>query len=43
MIGKEAVKLLIDRIEKRHNLPFQTIVIKTEMVIKGSSKSVVSI
>jgi LacI family transcriptional regulator len=43
MIGKEAVKLLIDRIEKRHNLPSQTIVIKTEMVIKGSSKSVISI
>ena len=43
MIGKEAVKLLIDRIEKKHNLPSQTIVIKTEMVIKGSSKSVISI
>jgi LacI family transcriptional regulator len=42
MIGKEAVKLLIERLEKKHNLPSQTIVIKTEMVIKGSSKSVVS-
>ena len=40
MIGREAVKLLIDRIEKRHDLPSQTIVIKTEMVIKGSSKNV---
>jgi LacI family transcriptional regulator len=43
MIGKEAVKLLIGRIEKKLNLPSQTIVIKTEMVIKGSSKSVISI
>ena len=42
MIGKEAVKLLIDRIEKKHNLPSQTIVIKTEMVVKGSSRPVPS-
>jgi len=39
-IGREAVKLLIDRLEKKHNLPSQTIVIKTEMVVKGSSKRV---
>jgi DNA-binding LacI/PurR family transcriptional regulator len=39
-IGREAVKLLIDRLEKKHNLPSQTIVIKTEMVVKGSSRSV---
>lgn len=38
LIGREAVKLLIDRLEKRHNLPSQTIIIKTELVIKGSSK-----
>jgi LacI family transcriptional regulator len=43
LIGKEAVKLLIDRLEKKHDLPSQTIVIKTEMVVKGSSKSVKSI
>ena len=40
MIGKEAVKLLINRIEKKQNLPFRTITIKTEMVIKGSSRNV---
>jgi LacI family transcriptional regulator len=38
-IGKEAARLLIARIEKRHTLPSQTIVIKTELVIKGSSKN----
>ena len=37
LVGREAVKLLIDRLEKKHDLPFQTIVIKTEMVVKGSS------
>ena len=40
IIGREAVKLLIDRLEKKNDLPFQTIVIKTEMVIKGSSRSI---
>src|SRR5664279_3054284 len=39
-IGREAVKLLIDRLEKKHDLPSQTIVIKTEMVVKGSSGNV---
>ena len=43
LVGREAVKLLIDRLEKKHDLPSQTIVIKTEMVVKGSSKSVKSI
>jgi DNA-binding LacI/PurR family transcriptional regulator len=38
LIGKEAVKLLIDRLEKKHDLPSQTIVIRTELVIKGSSR-----
>ncbi len=37
MIGKEAVRLLIDRIEKKHELPSQTKIIKTELVIKGST------
>jgi LacI family transcriptional regulator len=39
-MGREAVKLLIDRLEKKHDLPSQTIVIKTEMVVKGSSGGV---
>jgi DNA-binding LacI/PurR family transcriptional regulator len=38
-IGREAVKLLINRIEKKDDLPSQTIVIKTEMVVKGSSRT----
>jgi LacI family transcriptional regulator len=37
LIGKEAVGLLIERIEKKHNLPSQTKIIKTELVIKGST------
>lgn len=37
-IGREAVKLLINRIEKKIDLPSQTKVIKTELVIKGSSR-----
>ena len=37
LIGKEAVRLLIDRIEKKHDLPSQTKIIKTELVIKGST------
>jgi LacI family transcriptional regulator len=40
IIGREAVKLLIGRLEKKNDLPFQTIVIKTEMVVKGSSRSI---
>jgi LacI family transcriptional regulator len=36
-VGKEAIRLLIDRIEKKHELPPQTKTIKTELVIKGSS------
>jgi DNA-binding LacI/PurR family transcriptional regulator len=38
LIGKEAVRLLINRLEKKHDLPFQTKVIKTELVIKGSTQ-----
>lgn len=37
-IGKEAVRMLIDRLEKKHDLPSQTEIIKTELVIKGSSR-----
>jgi LacI family transcriptional regulator len=37
-MGREAVKLLIARIEKKTMLPSQTKVIKTELVIKGSSR-----
>ena len=37
LIGREAVKLLIDRLEQKHDLPSQTIVIKTELKVKGSS------
>jgi LacI family transcriptional regulator len=37
LIGKEAIKLLIDRIEKKNDLPWQTKIIKTELVIKGST------
>jgi DNA-binding LacI/PurR family transcriptional regulator len=38
LVGKEAVKLLINRLQKKHNLPSMTKIIKTELVIKGSSK-----
>lgn len=37
LIGKEAVRLLIDRLETKHELPFQTKIIKTELIIKGST------
>ena len=37
LIGKEAVRLLIERIEKKHELPSQTKIIRTELVIKGST------
>ena len=36
-IGKEAVRLLLERIEKKTDAPSQSIVIKTKLVIKGSS------
>jgi DNA-binding LacI/PurR family transcriptional regulator len=39
IIGKEAVKLLIERLENQHDLPCQTKIIKTELVIKGSTKN----
>jgi LacI family transcriptional regulator len=37
IMGREAVKLLIERIEKGFSSPFQTKIIKTELVINGSS------
>ncbi len=35
--GKNAARLLLDRIEKEKEFPVQTKIIKTELVIKGSS------
>jgi DNA-binding LacI/PurR family transcriptional regulator len=40
LIGREAVRLLIDRLEKDHNIPSQTKIIKTELVIKGSTRRI---
>jgi LacI family transcriptional regulator len=37
-IGEEAVKLLIGRIEGKKEMPFETKVIRTELVIKDSTK-----
>jgi DNA-binding LacI/PurR family transcriptional regulator len=37
-VGKEAVKLLIDRIEKKQDFPLQTKIIRTELSVKGSTK-----
>lgn len=37
LMGKEAVRMLIDRIEKKHDTPCQTKIIKTELVKKGST------
>lgn len=37
LIGKEAIRLLIDRIEKKNDIPFQTKIIKTELIVKGST------
>lgn len=39
-IGKEAVRLLIARLEGKNKGPFQTKIIETELVIKGSSLKV---
>jgi LacI family transcriptional regulator len=38
-IGREAVSLMMERIERKDAFPFRTTTIKTELVIKGSSKS----
>lgn len=37
-MGKEAVRLLIDRIENKEQFPLQTKIIKTELSVKGSTK-----
>lgn len=37
-IGKEAVRLLLERIERKNESKTKTIVIKTRLVVKGSSK-----
>jgi LacI family transcriptional regulator len=38
IIGEEAVKLLIGRIERKKEMPFQTKIIRTELVIKDSTR-----
>jgi DNA-binding LacI/PurR family transcriptional regulator len=38
IVGKEAVKLLIRRIESTNDPPFQTKIIKTGLVLKGSTR-----
>jgi DNA-binding LacI/PurR family transcriptional regulator len=37
LIGKEAIRLLINRIEKKNDIPTQTKIIKTELIIKEST------
>jgi len=39
-VGKEAVRMLINRLEAKEELPFQTKIIKTELVVKGSTHKV---
>ena len=36
-VGSEAVRLLIERVESKNELPTQTKIIKTKLIIKGSS------
>jgi LacI family transcriptional regulator len=38
IVGKEAVRLLINRIEAKEVMPCQTTIIKTELVVKGSTR-----
>jgi DNA-binding LacI/PurR family transcriptional regulator len=37
-VGKEAVRMLIERIEKKHDYPVSTSVIKTELALRGSTR-----
>ena len=37
-VGREAVSLMINNLEKRKEVPYQTKVIKTELVVKGSTR-----
>ena len=39
VVGREAVMLLINRIESKTEIPFQTKVIKTELKVKGSTRN----
>jgi LacI family transcriptional regulator len=41
IVGKEAVRLLMNHLDKKQDVPYQTIVIKTELVIKGSTRRIV--
>jgi LacI family transcriptional regulator len=38
IVGKEAVRLLINRIEAKEDFPFETKIIRTELVVKGSTR-----
>jgi LacI family transcriptional regulator len=38
VVGEEAVRLLINRLENDYEAPFQTKVINTELVVKGSTR-----
>lgn len=38
VVGKEAVRLLINRLEAKESIPFQTTIIKTVLVVKGSTR-----
>lgn len=40
VVGKEAVSLLISSLENRHEPTFQTKIIKTELVVKGSTRKI---
>lgn len=40
MLGKEAVRLLIDKLEKKDYTEVQTKIIKTELVVKGSTRRI---
>ena len=40
VVGKEAVRLLIDNLEKRNYTEVQTKIIKTELVVKGSTRRI---
>jgi LacI family transcriptional regulator len=41
IVGKEAVRLLMNHLDKKQDIPYQTKIIKTELVIKGSTKKIV--
>jgi len=40
IVGKEAFSMLIGNIENRREAPFQTKVIKTELIVKGSTRNI---